>query len=218
MVESHRAELGDHTQAAEVGGVSYNTARKAFERGLGADMPPIRTLMAQEMVRARAQLSEYRDQASSERDQVTAARKDMIDSRAAQARAVRMARNNAIATMGISANLLRAGVRLSERTQELLADKNWAPKPAEAVGLLRAIASLSREAVETARAAEDMEARILGAPDLLVGVVNMTPEQAVITLQDGQRTLDRIRRRAIRGDLPPGVPSALVDVELVNSD
>ena len=214
MVDAHRVDLGNHTAAAKVSGVSYNTALKAFKEGLGKDKPAIRTLISREMLEARAALAKYKETDADTRAVTIAAAKDMADARAMQARSLRMSRNNAVASMGMGANLLRAGLMLSGRVETLISDEEWTPTPQEAVSLLRGITDINRQAVEMAAISDQMEARILGQPDIVVGHVDMTPDQAVVTLAEGARTLERLRRRAARGDLPPGInPAVIIDVE-----
>lgn len=217
MVDSHRADLGNNAKAAEAGGVSYNTARKAFNDGLGKEMPPIRTLISAEMVAARAELAKVqggKDKAKADADAATA---DLAASRAMQARSLRIARNNSILAMSMGGNLIRAGLKLSVRVEQLMSDPSWTPKPSEAVNLMARITGLNRAAVEMANMSEEMERRILGSPDIVVGHVEITPDQAVETLIEGQRTLDRLRRRAARGDLPEGISPKILDVPSVEA-
>lgn len=212
MVDSFRSDITDFSRAAAAANVSYNTARKAFTKGLGENKPPIGQLLSKEMVRVRAQLQELRESVVDEDKRAVAARKDVAASREADARAVRMARNNAIAAMGVSSNLIRAGVDLSNKVKVLMSDPSYKPKPGSAVNLMRMIVSMNREAVETAKLAQDMERQILGQPDVIIGITDMTVEQALVTVAQGERTMRRLRRRAIAGDLPETIPVGLIDV------
>jgi hypothetical protein len=124
--------------------------------------------------------------------------------------------------MGMGANLLRAGVKLSARLGDLMDDPGWRPTPNQAVGLLRSVAAVNSLAIEMATHADDMERRVLGQPDIVVEHTDMTPQSAVSTLAAGARTMQRLRRLAARGDLPDTIPAAAVaahtDTAIVDTD
>lgn len=210
MTASNREHLADHTKAAEAAGVSYNTAKRAFDQGWPKrNLPPIREVIEKEMLEARAQLAHLNQVAGRDRDARALAEQDMMDARVTQARVVRMGRNNAISVLSMAETLMATGIELAQKVETLLKDPAWQPTAAQCIALMRAIAQLSKDGVEQAKVIEELEARILGNPDVVVGVVSMSPDQAVATLIDGERTLDRLRRRAAQGDLPDGIPPAL---------
>lgn len=211
LVAAYNEELGAHTRAAKAAGVSVNTARRAYTTGLGKDMPAIQTIIQRSMVEARAKLARYESTAAEEQEVAAQAAKALADSRAMQARSLRLSRNNSIASMGMGSNLLRAGIHLSSRVETLMSDSNWMPSPSTAVSLLRGITDINRQAIEMAKMSEEMEARILGQPDLVMAHVSMTPDQAVLVMQETERTMNRLRRRAARGDLPEGINPAIID-------
>jgi multidrug efflux pump subunit AcrA (membrane-fusion protein) len=143
------------------------------------------------------------------------ARQDVAESRAQQARALRLTRNNAIAAMTISMALLRSGASLTKRIESLMGavdaqgNPTWMPTPGEAIALLKQITEIAKMSSDMNLTAEEAERKVLGAPDLVIGHTNMTTDQAVATLSGGSRMLDRLKRRAARGDLPAELSSSV---------
>lgn len=58
ILDSHRVSEGGHQRAAEAAGVSYNTARKVYEKGLGPEFPAVRSVLEREKAEAREVLRE----------------------------------------------------------------------------------------------------------------------------------------------------------------
>lgn len=206
LCDSHRTKLGQHAVAARAASVSVSIATHAYNHGYGTPMPAIRKVITGEMVDARAKLAEL--SAGVDPEKIARTRSDIAESRAMQARALRLTRNNAIASMTISMVLLRAGASLTKRIDALMTsvdDKGiptWIPTPDEAITLLRKITEIAKMSSEMNLAAEDAERRVLGAPDVVVAHTRMTANEAVATLSTSQRMMDRLKRRAARGELP----------------
>lgn len=207
-LDSHRAVMGDHKAAARASGLTTGVATRLFTDGHGGSMPAIRTVLRDEMVEARAQLAMMSKEVDHKK--IAATRKDLVESRRMQAQALRFTRNNAIAAMSMSAGLLKAGMMLSTRVSTLMANPDWVPTPQAAVRLLRSVAETAKLASDMNLVAEECEKRILGTPDVIVAHTQMTPDQAVVTLAEGERTLGRLRRRIAQGDVPEGMSAAVV--------
>lgn len=183
--------------AARAAGVSYRTALKAFKQGFGPGMPPIADVIRREQRDARALLSAEEQREQQRQSDVGRLARENVAARADQGRAVRMARVNSLANLVIAQDLLTAAMPVSHRVAAALEDPDWNPTPAEAVTLLLAFVAISRQAIANANLVEDMEARILGAADVPPPPQpDMTIEEAVRTLAQGERSLERVRRRA----------------------
>lgn len=201
MVAVHRNNLGDHSQAAREAGVAYNTARKAFEKGLNkGEFKPIRSLIHREMLEARSKIQSYGKAAIDENNMINKARADLIQTRAAQAQALRLSRTNSILAMSMSSNLLMAAQKLSEQVQQLFTDECWKPSPGQAISLLRAVAQISRDCMESTNISLEMERRCLGDPEILPAKATMTPEEAVVTIENGVKTWEKLKQRSLRAE------------------
>ena len=240
IVQAYLMFPGNHSAVARELGLTRHTTRKVWNEGwtkqlgtgnLNSDdpgdrrrrvpidwAPPIKIKIAEYQAFARAKLEEARaDQAASKKardktlaDAVESAKADIIDSRALQGRAIKSARANSIALMGVTGNLLAAGVDLSKKVKEAIAGGDFKVKPREAILLLRAIAEITRHGNEAAQIADDMERRALGEPDMILGVeAHMTVEDATREIKEGAAAL--LRSERLGGGLrmlPPAAPPA----------
>ena len=104
LLDSHRANMGKHKLAAQAAGVSLALAKRVFEHGVGKRYPPISDVITQEMVDARVKLAQLSaEDATKKREE---GKKDLVQSRAAQLRALKFSQANALAALRISGELL----------------------------------------------------------------------------------------------------------------
>lgn len=162
--------------------------------------PPIKEQLAEYQAMARAKLQEQQKRSAEQekkadeklREAVEKAKNDIIESRALQGRSIKIARSNSIALMGVSGNLLQAGVDLSRKVRTLMGDPNWKPSPKQAIYLLRAMAEITKMGIESAHIADEMERRALGEPDMILGIeAHMTVDDAVKEIREAHSSLVR---------------------------
>lgn len=227
LVAAYLANPGNHTAVAAAVGCTRDTARLAFEHGWSKRVsapgqpvveelldwaPPIKTVLAEHQALARAKLEQRRQDEQVEQGAraktlsaaSAQARADLIDSRALLGRSIKQARANAIGLMTVTSNLLGGAIELGKQMRARLADPTVAAKmtPREMADILRAVAAITREANDAARAADDMERRALGEPDQIISVEgNMTEADAAKLMREAWEAI------GIAGRMPDGVPA-----------
>lgn len=191
MLASHRTQPGAHKQAADLAGVSYNTARKAFSKGLGEDMPPIQEVLKQECLEARRILAQDDRQTQLATYELAV---QGADDRAEKVKLVRAGQNNAHAALALSETLLQSAEKLVDRI-ELFDDQT---SPRELCDLLSCILSTCRQAADSALTCASLEASALRfADDSSSNAGNtMGLDEAVRALVRGANTLRKLREPA----------------------
>lgn len=196
LLDHYRLNPGDHTGAAKAAGVGYGTARKAWDEGYKrrADRPAIREIVAKETQELRGELSDLRRLTTKDRAiRAKKAENDVTDDRALEARLLRTARGNALMSMAVSQNMLKMALVLTQRLSNMLDDPAHTFTPGQIVRLVGSILRSNHAALEAAGVTTRMQKDMLGGPEVLVQVANMTSEDAIKTIEDGQRTLRRLR-------------------------
>jgi hypothetical protein len=230
LVEGYRREPGNHAHASKLAKVSVPTARNTWNYGLGASYEfgqrPIKEIIAEEQTMARAELGRRyaaeqtaaEDRARREADptglasrelpasSAEAARRDAVDSRAAEAQLVRVARSNVVAMAGVTAKLLRGTVTFASNLSKRISEDKDMPID-KGVLLIKRIAEVTRTTAQAGDLVLDMERKLLGDSDRVPDESTMTMEQAAIEIRDAQDALDRAEALGLTvldgGALPP---------------
>lgn len=234
LVAAYLRNPGNHSAVAVEVGCTRDTAKQAFDHGWSKRVsgpgqpavyeqlewaPAIKSVLAEHQALARAKLEQRRMQ-DAESEQARAktlahasaqARADLIDSRALLGRSIKQARANAILLMTVTSNLLGGALELSKRMRALIADPNVKLTPQEMAVILRQIGTITRDANDAARAADDMERRALGEPDQVISVEgNMTEADAAKLLREAWESL-RIAGHAPDGSEQPMIEGTVVE-------
>lgn len=220
LVESFRQYPGDVTRARKHADVAYNTARKAWEEGgkRNPNRPPIKEIVATEAVELRAQLTDLKRQTTVDRKtKAIKAKDDIQDDKALEQALLRSARTNSRGLLAVSGRLIRTAMRLLAFVDKQLEDPKWKPDAAEAIGMISKIVRLAHTANEAAGVTTRMQKDILGGPEVLVQVAQMTPEAALEAVEHSARTLKRLRSRMSADGLSAEVTD-VVDVTALAAD
>jgi hypothetical protein len=216
LISSYRVNLTDHTAAAEVAGVTYTTARKAFEVGLtvsGVRQRPISEIIAQELRAAVVELDRLRGDRSQRTDISDAIDREVLEIQANNVTSAKGAVTNAIAGHALTSHLLQGAMRLAERVSQALDDPSYCPSPREAVSLLRAIAHTAHFTMESSRVANELQHHVKGNMDIRKLSGGMTAEEAQEVVASAGRSSERLRRAKTREAL-----RGVVDTEAVPSE
>lgn len=202
LLEAFRAQPSNVSNAARHAGCHRATARKALREGWpDAGWHPIVEVLERDRVEARAALAE---QAKLERERVVEQRrqeqvdvlatKDAGESRAREVLLVRASRENVLGYQAGVNDLLHGQRKLAAmiRAQLEQAEKDNKPLPVrEGVRLMATIGAALRQGNEAAILAMRMERLLVGEPEALLGVSDMTGRQAVAEVGKAQRALQR---------------------------
>lgn len=177
-------------EVARETGCADNTARRMWFKGWPKrNWPPAKDVLAGEGISARAQMAPVVVQTEK------AIVRDAIDSRAEEAKGVRMARVNAQALMGACSNLLAgfhpvAGA-LKRQLEQLARGTELDIQQALAAG--RQIALMTRSAVLVAQTAMEMERLALGEPTEVIQhkhtVSDLTPDEVIARLDAARQAI-----------------------------
>lgn len=217
LISSYRVSLTDHTAAAESAGVTYSTAKKAFEVGLtvsGIKQRPISEIISQELRAAVVELDRMKGDRTQRSDIVDAIDREILEMQANNVTSAKGATSNAIAGLAFTSHLLNGAMRLSQRVAQALDDPSYCPSPREAVGLLRAIAHTAHFTMESARVAKELEQNVRDNMDVKKISSGMTEEEAYQMVNSAGRSAERLHRASTRAALR-GAP---IDVESTDGD
>lgn len=217
LTEGFAAHPGNASAAATFAHCDHRTARRGWAIGWPKQgFRPIMEVIAERQQAARA-LAVQRQADAREADYAAAqaiaekARLDAARSTEEEGRIARGARNNAVAALMISQNLLKAGLKIS---QDLTEQELKSLKPSERIKALKVIAEFNREAVSAAEASIKLERLIMGEPTERVEhkhehtVTVATPTEMVDMIDRANRALDRARQRGIiDATAVPALPS-----------
>jgi hypothetical protein len=205
---------------AKEAGVHRSTVAKAWTEGWPHyDLPPIDDALAEDAAAARAILAEGRVAVEPARDVATSeeaariqahvdaelerskARRDAADTRAEEAKGVRVFRRNAIALGGMVAQLSRVMMTLPAKLEAAIEKEDLTPK--EIVALMRGTSRVAKETVESMRTAMVLERLHLGEPGEIVEVRDgdMSEEEAVAWIRRAGAAVDRREKFAEWGEL-----------------
>lgn len=171
LVEAYRMEPGNHSNAARHGQCDRRMAKRAYEQGW-KNQPwavPIKELLADDTVRARAKRQEMRTREYLEaEDRMLAAKKDAADARAQEGKLVAGARQSAIGLVGYSMSLLKGARPLV--AQLVMALENVQDvAPTKAMSMLKEISRLSAQSVSISQEAMRLERLHMGQPEQIIG-------------------------------------------------
>ena len=193
---------GNASAAARFAGCDHRTARRGWAVGWPKQgFRPLSVVIEERQNAARA-LALQRTADERAADQQAAqglaekARLDMAKEREAEGHIARTARNNALAALATSSNLLKVGFKIS---QDLTADDLANLPPKDRVRALKVIAEFNREAVAAADAAVKVERLIMGEPDSIVRHEHVheaaSPKDMEATIERANRALARAKAR-----------------------
>lgn len=182
-----------HRAAAEAAGVDRRTARRAWLTGWGPDRPAMRDVIEKERVLARAELARE-SLAERARMAPALAADDAAHARAQEAQLVRLARGNAIALLGVSAQSLRGALKLSERLREEVESPPAGTPPmsaTRAARLLGLVAQTMHRAAVVGKLSMEMERIHLGEPTQVIGIQAVP---ASVSIDDAREELAAAER------------------------
>lgn len=207
MLEAFRQYPGGVKRCARAAGVDPRTARKAWNEGWEDRLlRPIKDVYHEEQLAARARLAQAREdelkrlaatQAGTEQLAKERARDDSIASIEEETKMVRASRHSAMALQVILQRLLRGSATLAERVEEqigIMTLKN----PKELIFILKELATVTRQANEAARLAQQMEHSLVGKPDQWLGITsNTSVEEAAAEVALAQKAVQRLKKKGI---------------------
>jgi len=207
MVEAYRQAPGNSSRCARASGVDRHTARKAWAEGWPDRLlRPIKDVYHEEQLAARARLAKAREeelsklaamQAGTEQLDRERARDDSIASIEEETKMVRASRHSAMALQVILQRLLRGSATLAERVEEELANMTL-KTPKELIAILKELSTVTRQANEAARLAQQMEHSLVGKPDQWLGIASDTsPQEAAAEVELAQRAIRRLKKRGM---------------------
>ena len=209
LVAAYREKPEDHRHAAQAAKVNWRTARRGWEHGWTPRLawaPPIKDVILNEQKATRARLADEREQQT--RAEVKAAittppviqakaREDALDTRLQEARVVRAARVDAIALLETCGEVMKGVVQVVPEMKRSIASMD----PLRAVGVLRRLGSLMRDATECGYRALQLERLQVGAPTEIIGVSSVGMEDAE---RETRRTLALLEEAKKLGVIPSG--------------
>lgn len=209
LVAAYREKPEDHRNAAEAAKVNWRTARRGWEHGWTPRLewaPAIKDVVRGEQAAVRARLAD--EKAQQVKGEVKAAvttpaaiqpkaREDAIDARLQEARLVRTTRVNAIALLEIIGETMKGVVPIVPAMKQAIASMD----PLRAVGILRRLGSLMRDASECGYRALQLERLQVGAPTEIIGVASVGMEDAE---RETRRTLALLEEAKKLGVIPSG--------------
>lgn len=217
LLNAWREDQGNVSKAARAAGISRPTARRAINDGYpDADPPrrPIRDIVAEEMVAARAAMAAEREvtarttardheleNAARRQREAEKARADAVEARRQEAQMVRSQRGNVLALIGINGQCLRGALQLSEKIQKELAEGDMTT--AQKLTALTRLGLLTQRISSAASEVVRMERLLLGEPTEIVGSRDLSEigfEEALAELEKSAEFAKRIRERKKRLD------------------
>lgn len=198
-LQAFREQPGNYSHAAKYTGMWTGTCKTLWLEGKPKrNWPAIQDVIAAEHRQARAMLQaqdeEIQERVGKEAQEAGLAKReealrlelerqraanDIARSRAEEATMVRGARQNVVGLMGLSAQLIQGGLKLSEELKSKLADPGKM-SVSDQTKALQAIASIARQANEAGKIAMHMERTHVGEPTETkeVRVTNMSMNMA----------------------------------------
>lgn len=211
LVEAFRFEPGNCNAAAKHAGIGYVAAKRGWELGWPTrGWLPIKQVLAEEQAEARKRVAELeaREKELSDRERSLRVnidretlRADALKRREDWARAATVSRGNAIASMGVQAELLRAALQQAANWKTQLQDPTLKMSPAAVVKLLKDLSSSILQSNEALKVAQQVEHLALGEPTDIFGMAGMgeadNPEAAAQDIDLAARALARARARGL---------------------
>lgn len=217
LVEAYRARPGAHTAAGKAAGCWWQTARRYWAEG-GQDKqarPPIRDLIADEQLAARAKLAEVgiaaaldagteRARELAEREAELAAA-DRGEHRKAEAMIARVTRENALAVCEVVAMILESAALLRDSLRESFSTGKMAAlveaDPVAAMKVLRECTRIASEGASISETAVKLERLVVGEPTENVRHTFESEADAEKVIERAHAALAR-RRAAEGADVP----------------
>lgn len=172
----------NYREAARIAGVKPSTAKENFLQGSERlKRPPIRDMLLQEQVAARAQVEKTTTQIEERLEALggdlptrQAANKNAVTARAQEGRLVAGSRMTAEICLAAAGKLLKAAGPLTDALARELQKEIQSPKAdvARLSGMFGKLLDYSREAVALARQASELERLHLGAPEKTIAVTH----------------------------------------------
>jgi hypothetical protein len=207
MVAAFRQYPGGFVRCARAAGVNPRTARRAwFDGWEDRLLRPIKDVYHEEQLAARARLAKAREeelaklaamQAGTEQLDKERARDDSIVSIEEETKMVRASRHSAMALQVILQRLLRGSATLAEKVEEQIGTMQL-KTPKELILILKELASVTKQANEAARLAQQMEHSLVGKPDQWLGIAsNVSPQEAATEVEAAQRAIRRLKKKGL---------------------
>jgi len=207
LLQAFREAPANVSRCAAACGCSRPTARKAWLEGWPErELRPIKDVYREEQLAARARLNQQREDELARLAKQQAevgeaaiqerARDDSIESIVEETKMVRASRHSAMALQVVVQRLLRGGAQLAEKIEEKLGSEDLSPH--KAIILFREIASMTRQANESARLSQQMEHSLVGKPDQWIGVAGeLSPQDVEREMRLANKALNRLKRKGI---------------------
>lgn len=202
LLAAFRDTPGNATAAGRKAGCDQRTAKRAWEIGWPTHTwaRPIREVLRDEQVAARAQRQDRQDAAADMAAQELAkAQQEAIAARSQIGDILAGARGTAIAVLAAAGHLVPGIQKLSEHLLAALSKKDALAKlePGDAMALLERYTRLVHKAAETSHLAMQMERLHLGLPTDILGLTDMTLEEAVREIESGYQQLETAKQRGL---------------------
>lgn len=211
LVEAYREQPEVHKHAAQASGLNWRTARRGWERGWTPRIPwapAIKEVIGAEQKDARARLiAEKQQQVKAEVEASTttpvalqsAAREDATNTLVQEAKLVRAARENTLALMATTQQVMAGVIKMVPRAREVISTADL--EPLQIVRFFQRLSSLMRDANECALRTLQLERLKAGEPMAIIGVTDVSMEEAE---RETRRTLALIEEAKKLGVIPSG--------------
>jgi hypothetical protein len=222
LVEAYRKIGRNYSAVAREVGCNPKTSQRAWERGWVDSVPPlpwaipIRDVIAEDQIQARAKLARDNESKAGQvakanevalqkkvESEVTDAISDAAAAKAEEAQVVRSMRRHTMMGLGALAHIRKFA--LPRLVQFLIDDirqreaSGVGMKTHEVLANLRRIEEVSKALSEQAQRAIEMERKILGEPDTIVGIQAdfNSPDGAVAAILEARNALERASVRGV---------------------
>lgn len=220
LLEAFRTKPGVGAHAARHAGVTPQTARNAWQKGLRIGghpeyRRPFKDILEEEQLEARARMASVEEEARTRAIEAEAQRRmeaqekaitDATKTREEEAAMVRLARSASMVLLNNITGVAAGAAKLGRKVREALELQAQNPDPltlAEAsrvTTILGRLTTALRQSNDAAQRAIEMERLLLGEPTQILGVAHLdalTVEQARQKLEAAQRALDTISEEGV---------------------
>lgn len=205
LLEAYRKSPGNHGNAAKAAGVDPATARRGWHEGWSSidwAKDPIKVVVEREAETIRARLNadliqKRQTMAAAMAEQREKAIADTMQAREQEAQMVRLARNDIMQQLAVVARLLPGMQELAKKAVVELAKKDISPQ--QVISLARHLAHTTDSLAAAADRCMQMERRVLGQPETIVGLQlqPMALAEAEEHIEAGARALRRLKERGL---------------------
>jgi hypothetical protein len=167
LLTAYREVPGNHSRAGEKAGVDRATARKFYEDGDPKSPWGARAIKAILFDEQRAAAAAVVSAAPLTSDEARAAKAAAIETRAAEGKLLRYARDNAQALLNLTTVLSSTALKLADRVRATLENPEFASGMtlAQALLTLNRIAAIAQRGIYAAESVTTLERQVLGDPN-----------------------------------------------------